>query len=109
MEVLLIYVDYMVIMSESHAEVEKTKRQLKEYFNITDLGPLSFFLGISFERSNDGNSMIVTQDQYTLLVLEQFVMGKVCPAPTAMTRDFFCVFFRSKGRRRAQTFESIAV
>lgn len=85
---LLVYVDDMVIMSESQAAVNQTKRDLKADFKITDLGPLSFFLGIKFERSIDGRSMNVSQEKYTERVLERFGMQDSRPVATPMAANF---------------------
>ena len=86
--VLLVYVDDMVIMSESSAAVNKTKRDLQADFKITDLGPLKYFLGIKFERSSDGHSMRVTQEKYAERVLDRFGMANSRPVPTPMAANF---------------------
>lgn len=62
-------------MSESSAQVAKTKRELQTDSKIMDLGPLKFFLGIKFERSADGRSISVTQEKYTDRVLGRLGMN----------------------------------
>lgn len=84
--VLLFYVDYMVIMSESTIAVKKTKQELIADFNITDLVPLKFFLRINFERSS--RSMVVCEGKSAERVLERFSMHKSRPVDTPMAANF---------------------
>lgn len=72
--VLLIYVYNMFIMSESQAEVQKTKMYLMETFKSTDLGPLKYFLGINFDRTHNRRTMCATQKNYIERLLERFGM-----------------------------------
>ena len=44
--VVLVYVDDIIVTGDSQEEIEKIKNQLKEKFDIKDLGVLKYFLGI---------------------------------------------------------------
>lgn len=44
----MVYVDYIVILSQSRSEVDETKRALEAGFNFTYQGPLKLFLSIKF-------------------------------------------------------------
>jgi len=85
--VLLVYVDDMIIMSQSNVEVNKTKSDLKRDFKITDLGPLEYFLGIRFERYAK-SAMKLTQEKYSERVLDRFGMTNSRPVDTPMARNF---------------------
>lgn len=58
------------------------KEKLSSSFMLTDLGELSYYLGISFERK--GNKMHVHQPAYWKRVLERFWMEFSKSAPTPM-------------------------
>lgn len=90
--VVIVYVDEMVIMSESKELVQNTKADLKRDFKITDLGPLSFFLGIKFERFNGNISMRVTQGSYIERILEKFKMQNCRPVDTPTAANFLSIY-----------------
>jgi hypothetical protein len=48
---LLLYVDDMLIMGDNAEHILSIKRQLGEQFQMSDLGPLSYFLGIEVLHS----------------------------------------------------------
>lgn len=85
--VLLVYVNDMIIMSESEAEVQNNKNSLKADFKITDLGPLEYFLGIKLERVGK-TVMKLTQEKYTERVLERFDMLTSRPVDTPMAANY---------------------
>ena len=51
---LLLYVDDMLITGDDVEHISHVKKQLGEHFQMSDLGPLSFFLGIEVLRSAKG-------------------------------------------------------
>jgi len=48
--IICLYVDDLLITGSSTSEVEKVKEKLKLEFEMTDLGELSFFLGMEFVK-----------------------------------------------------------
>lgn len=91
MFVSLVSVDDMVIVSESSSAVRATKRSIIKEFNINDLRPSKYFLGIKFERFADGLSMKVTQDQYMERVLERFGIDKSSTVSKKMATNFLSI------------------
>jgi len=51
---LLLYVDDMLIAGDDHDYIAFVKNRLREQFMMSDLGPLSYFLGIEITSTPDG-------------------------------------------------------
>jgi len=51
---LLLYVDDMLITGDDHDYIAFVKNRLREQFMMSDLGPLSYFLGIEITSTPDG-------------------------------------------------------
>ena len=51
---LLLYVDDMLITGDNEDHISYVKQQLSAEFQMSDLGPLSYFLGIEIKRSPKG-------------------------------------------------------
>ncbi|WVZ52427.1 hypothetical protein U9M48_003482 [Paspalum notatum var. saurae] len=49
-----VYVDDLVITGASKKEIEAFKAQMKKTFRMSDLGLLTYYLGIEVERGKDG-------------------------------------------------------
>ena len=64
---ILLYVDDIVITASTSALLQHLTQQLHSEFAMTDLGDLSFFLGISVTR--DANGLVLSQRQYALDLL----------------------------------------
>jgi hypothetical protein len=62
---LLLYVDDIVLTASSTILLQTIISSLKSEFSMTDLGPLSHFLGISVSRSSAG--LFLSQRQYALI------------------------------------------
>ncbi|XP_028118492.1 uncharacterized protein LOC114316033 [Camellia sinensis] len=60
---LLLYVDDMIITSDDVDGILLLKQFLSHHFEIKDLGPLSYFLGL--EISHDSTSSFLSQAKYT--------------------------------------------
>ncbi|GKA08605.1 uncharacterized mitochondrial protein-like protein [Tanacetum coccineum] len=68
MVVVLIYVDDVIITGNNLIKIQETKKQLDDEFNIKDLSPLKYFLGIEVAKTRDG--LVLSQRKYTLDILE---------------------------------------
>lgn len=69
---LCLYVDDLLITGSSLSGIEKLKQDLKKEFEMTDLGLLSYFLGLEFLQTAKG--MFMHQRKYVLEVLKKFKM-----------------------------------
>ncbi|CAD6891396.1 unnamed protein product [Tilletia caries] len=78
--IALIYVDDVLIVAPTEAEVAIEKKWLKSTFDVTDGGPLRHFLGLKITR--EGNKIIMSQRSYIKAVLERFNLSFEKPAST---------------------------
>ena len=67
MAYILLYVDDIIITASSDQLLQRLTQQLHSEFAMTDLGDMSFFLGISVSRTSSG--MVLSQRQYALELL----------------------------------------
>lgn len=80
--ILIVYVDDIVLTGDDVEEIEMLKKHLASEFDIKDLGPLRYFLGMEVARTNKGIS--VSQRKYTLDLLKETGMLGARPAYTPM-------------------------
>jgi hypothetical protein len=73
MMIICLYVDDLLITGSKASEIEVIKGKLKSEFEITDLGELSFFLGMEFLKANSG--IVLHQKKYIGELLEKSEMN----------------------------------
>ena len=73
MTILLIWVDDIIIASNSASTLREVKEALGQMFRMKDLGRLSWFLNINFTFGTDSISM--DQTKYIEKILNRFQMG----------------------------------
>ena len=78
--IILVWVDDIIIASNSILLMKNIKEKLKENFRMKDLGELSTFLGIQFDRNDSVIKM--NQSYYLKNVLKKFEMENVKPRST---------------------------
>ncbi|KAI3465815.1 hypothetical protein Pfo_022478, partial [Paulownia fortunei] len=71
---LLLYVDDMLIASQSQMEIDKLKAQLNQEFEMKDLGKAKKILGIEISRDRTRGKLCLTQKKYLKKVLQRFGM-----------------------------------
>jgi hypothetical protein len=71
--ILGVYVDDLIITGEDPVEIKEFKEQMTKEFEMSDLGLLSYYLGIEVGQYTDFT--IVKQTGYAKKVLDQFGMG----------------------------------
>jgi hypothetical protein len=77
-----IYVDDIVITGNDDAEIASFKQQMSTRYKMSDLGLLSFYLGIEVRQGSDGISL--SQAAYACKILERAGMGSCNPCHTPM-------------------------
>jgi hypothetical protein len=77
---ILLYVDDIVITASTDQLLQRLTTQLHAEFAMTDLGALSFFLGIAVTRTSAG--MVLSQRQYALELLQRAGMTDCHPSAT---------------------------
>ena len=64
---LIVYVDDMVVTGNDPKERKTLQNYLSREFEMKDLGPLKYFLGIEVSRSSEG--IFLSQRKYALDIL----------------------------------------
>ncbi|KAJ9548593.1 hypothetical protein OSB04_021136 [Centaurea solstitialis] len=77
---LLLYVDDIILTTSSSSLKTEIITALNREFEMTDLGVLSYFLGISVKRNSNG--MFLTQQKYTEDILKREKMENCKPIAT---------------------------
>jgi hypothetical protein len=77
-----VYVDDLVITGTKDAEVLAFKKEMKATFQVSDLGPLSFYMGIEVHQDDSG--ITLQQTVYAKRVVELAGLTDCNPALTPM-------------------------
>lgn len=77
-------VDDMAVTSRYLKHIEKFKSQLRERFEITDLGELGWLLGLKVERNRPARTITLSQQAYVETILQRFQMQDAKPTQTPM-------------------------
>jgi hypothetical protein len=68
-----VYVDDLLIVGECMKEIDQFKKEMKQSFRMSDLGPLSYYLGIEVKRSRHGVELC--QSVYAKNLIEKVEMA----------------------------------
>lgn len=77
-----VYVDDLIVTGKSVSEIAKFKQQMMEEFEMTDLGMLSYYLGIEVHQKQ--GRIILKQSAYAKKLLLQFGMNDCNPTKYPM-------------------------
>ena len=77
--ILVIWVDDMVLGCNSETLSKEIKEKLAKDLQITDLGPLSYFLGMHVQQHNEG--LTLSQHKYAKEILVQDERLQACGHP----------------------------
>jgi hypothetical protein len=77
---ICLYVDDLLITGSDPKEIDELKKILKSEFEMSDLGELSYFLGMQFKYTAAG--VIMYKQKYTKDILKRFNMGSCHPVTT---------------------------
>lgn len=77
-----VYVDDLIITGSSNAEIGRFKEQMMQKFSMSDLGLLSYYLGIEVKQTDQGISLC--QTGYAAKIIEQSGMKGCNPCVTPM-------------------------
>jgi hypothetical protein len=72
--VLCLYVDDLLITGNNEAHINEFKLALNKEFEMTDLGHMSYFLGIEFLKTDKG--ILMHQSRYASEILKKFEMDQ---------------------------------
>ena len=78
--ILCIYVDDLLITGSCKKEIKDFKGDLNKEFKMSDLGDISYFLGIELYKS--GRGLMMHQRRYEGEILKRFEMQEYNPTST---------------------------
>ena len=81
---VLVYVDDMAIAGASLVRVTKFKADFGKIFDITDLGKLTYILGIQVARDRQAHIISLNQTAYLHQILLRFGMDQSHPVSTPL-------------------------
>eukprot|EP00873_Tetraselmis_striata_P002448 jgi/Tetstr1/422712/TSEL_013509.t1 len=98
--IVLVYVDDILVVSDSIEWIWSAKSAIGAEFNMTDFGEAAFVMGMDLTRCWASGTIRLSQEQYTLELLEKYGMHdcspprppwvvattKILPAPATPTR-----------------------
>ena len=82
--VVSLYVDELFVTESSKELIDKFKEEMKDAFEMTDLGRMTFFLGMQVQQKQ--NEIFVCQEKYAKEVLKKFNMEECKPTTTPMNQ-----------------------
>ncbi|XP_014522926.1 uncharacterized protein LOC106779347 [Vigna radiata var. radiata] len=80
-----LYVDDLLVTGESMNEIEGSKKKMKTEYDMTDLGRLSYFLGLEFTETT--SEVFLHQKRYVSEVLKRFNMMNCNSTTVLMTAN----------------------
>jgi transposase InsO family protein len=83
--IILLYVDDLLLFSESRERIDHFKQLLKERFRMTDLGPAQQFLGLSIVRDRTKRILFLHQQAYIETLLTKYGLSNCNGHWTPMT------------------------
>lgn len=84
---LAIYVDDIIIMSNSVRMIEGLRQQLSRAFKITAGGPLAFCLGMQLLRNRKDGTIFLHQTKYAQEILVRYGMSSCKPISTPVEQN----------------------
>lgn len=72
--IVIIYVDDLIVVSNSSSKMKNLKTNLSKSFDMKDLGLINFCLGIEFQQNLEEGEICMSQEKYTKEVLTRFNM-----------------------------------
>ncbi|CAI7841280.1 unnamed protein product [Closterium sp. NIES-53] len=89
--VLLLYVDDLLLFSESKDLIPEVKQRLGAEFAMRDLGPVTYYLGMHVDHDQANGTIHLQQEKYVKGVVESFGMGNSKPVGTPLATGFSCL------------------
>lgn len=81
---LTVYVDDILIFSESIDEIQKLHDHLTQSFELTSQGSPEWILGINIKRDKENGTITINQEKHVQALLDEFNMSNCNPVSTPM-------------------------
>ena len=76
--------DDFTIIADSNKSVDLLKKQIRERFEITDLGPINWLLGVKITRNLEDHTISLSQQSYIEQILTRFGLEESRAATTPL-------------------------
>jgi hypothetical protein len=87
--VVSFYVDDLLVTGSNMEQIDVFKREMKNVFEMTDLGKMTFFLGMEVQQKH--NEIFICQQKYAKEILKKFNMEECRSTTTPMNqKEKFC-------------------
>jgi ATP-binding cassette subfamily B (MDR/TAP) protein 1 len=86
--ILLLYVDYMLVAGSNMKDIDALKEKLVESFAIKDLGTTKQIFGMRINRDMKNRKLTLSQEDYIKKVLDRFRMHDAKPVGTPLAGHF---------------------
>jgi hypothetical protein len=100
-----VYVDDLIITGAAQRDIDDFKRQMTVLFRMSDLGLLTYYLGIEVQQGRGANTL--RQSDYARKLLERGGMSGCKPCPTPMEEKLKLSKASSAPRVDATSYRSI--
>jgi hypothetical protein len=85
---VVLYVDDLLVAAETKRLVHRTRDQLRQRFELKDLGEAKRFLGYDILRDRDARKIFISQESYITALLEKKGMADCQPVTTPWPSKF---------------------
>jgi reverse transcriptase-like protein len=82
--IIALYIDDITIASKNLKIISQDKEALKKHYEMTDLGEISWILGMHVTRDHAVGWIALSQEKYIMEVLERFRKTNIRPISTPM-------------------------
>ena len=72
----------MLVFGPNIKEINKIQKELSKDLELTNLGPISFFLGMEINRNKEERTLLLSQTKYTSNILARFNKNHLNPVST---------------------------
>ncbi len=80
--IIALYVDDLMVLSNSLGLLDQKKAKLMQVFKMKDLGPIHWFLGLEIKRDHLQHLITVSQSRYVSNIVEHFGFTNSRPVST---------------------------
>ena len=102
---ILTYVDDILVASSRPDGIERVVKHLEKHFEIQNLGPIKFFLGIKINQDRENSLISLNQKSYIEQVLKRFRMEDCSTTPTPMDGSILKnIFTELKGQEKEEKY-----
>jgi len=85
--IIAVYVDDFLLVEKDKSAIQDVKQCLNDTFKMSDLSPVSYYLGMKVDRNRAERTIRLTQTAYINKVLQTFQQSQTVPVDTPMNPD----------------------